>query len=254
MSQQEPQNPNQYNPATSAGNPYISTDDSSTFVKLPLGVFNPPNSMNTQQSSSRSPIPPPPPNWQLQTTARPQSKRRYLIVITILVLMVLSLSILEVFQLIKGNSQQFTSNGFGGSTQSMTVSPQKTSVPTATLTPGTITKNLLLKCGDCYDPVLTTISTITIDTTNMRMIWVIKLYNHSGAEQSDFFGDFTLHDPSGNKYPGTGELDNNYYLNSGETAQKQEIFAFLPHPGEIYTLTAKLGASSIVFDPEQFKF
>jgi len=92
MSQQEPQNPNQYNPATSAGNPYVSTDDSSTFVKPPLGVFNPSSSMSTQQISSRSAIPPPPPNWQFQTTTRPQSKRRYLIVITILVLMVLSLS------------------------------------------------------------------------------------------------------------------------------------------------------------------
>jgi hypothetical protein len=122
------------------------------------------------------------------------------------------------------------------------------------LTPGTIKENVMLTCSVCSDPVLTTITSIMVDTTNLRTVWTIKLKNVSGAQQIDYFAKFNLQDPFGHTYEGTGNLNTNYFLDAGQTSMKPEIFSFLPSPGVSYTLVARLGISGIAYDPLQVTF
>jgi len=93
-----------------------------------------------------------------------------------------------------------------------------------------------------------------MDTTNLRMIWVVKLDNQSGAEQIDYFAEFSLQDSFGNTYEGTGDLNTDIFLRAGQMAFKTEIFSFLPRPGVSYTLIAQFGISGITYDPLQFTF
>src|SRR6266480_5225262 len=146
-----------------------------------------------------------------------------------------------------------------GSNQSSVTSAQHASASqkatlVRTLTPGTIKENIMLACGTCNDPILTTINTITIDTTNLRLVWIVKLNNESGADQVDNFNDFNLLDPNGNIYEGTGNLNNVFILSAGQIVLETEIFSFLPRPGVSYTLIARLGGSGITYDPVQFTF
>jgi hypothetical protein len=122
------------------------------------------------------------------------------------------------------------------------------------VTPGTIKENILLTCGSCDDPVLVTITSITIDTTNLRTIWNVTLRNRSGAQQNDYFAAFTLADSFGNTYQGTGELQTDFFLDAGQTAVKTEIFSFLPRQDVSYTLLARFGISGITYDPLQVTF
>ena len=112
----------------------------------------------------------------------------------------------------------------------------------------------MLTCGVCNDPVHTTINAITIDTTNLRTVWTVTLNNQSGAEQIDYFNEFSLQDPLGNTYEGTGELNDDFFLSAGHMASKTEIFSFLPRPGVSYTLVARFGVSGLTYDPLQFSF
>ena len=112
----------------------------------------------------------------------------------------------------------------------------------------------MLTCGVCNDPVHTTINSITIDTKNLRLIWTITLQNQSGAQQTDYFAEFSLQDSLGNTYQGTGELSSDFFLSVGQMVFKTEIFSFLPRPGVSYTLVARFGVSGITYDPLQFTF
>ena len=109
-------------------------------------------------------------------------------------------------------------------------------------------------CGVCNNPVHTTINSITIDSTNLRLIWTITLQNQSGAQQTDYFSEFSLQDPLGNMYEGTGSLNTDFFLSAGQKALQTEIFSFLPRPGVSYTLVARFGVSGITYDPLQFTF
>lgn len=99
-----------------------------------------------------------------------------------------------------------------------------------------------------------TIDTITIDTTNQRMIWVVKLNNMSGSEQVDTFSNFSLQDPNGNRYEGTGNLNTAFIVSAGQIELETEDFSFLPHPGASYTLIAQLGVSGTTYNSVQFSF
>ena len=112
----------------------------------------------------------------------------------------------------------------------------------------------MLTCSGCDDPVHTTINSITIDTTNLRLIWTITLHNESGAQQTDYFAQFSLQDPLGNTYEGTGNLNTDFFLSAGQMVLKTEIFSFLPRPGVSYTLVARFGISGLTYDPLQFTF
>jgi hypothetical protein len=123
-----------------------------------------------------------------------------------------------------------------------------------TPTPGTIKENVMLTCSGCNNPVLTTVTSITVDTTNLRTVWTIRLKNESGAQQIDYFAEFSLQDPFGNTYEGTGNLNRDYFLDAGQTTVKTEIFSFLPRSGVSYTLVARLGIAGIIYDPLQVTF
>jgi len=113
---------------------------------------------------------------------------------------------------------------------------------------------MMLTCNGCDDPVLTTITSIIVDTTNLRTVWSLRLQNESGAQQIDYFEEFSLQDPFGHTYEGTGNLNSDFFLDAGQTAMKTEIFSFLPRPGVSYTLIARLGISGITYDPLQVTF
>jgi len=145
------------------------------------------------------------------------------------------------------------SNQAGISPAQHTTSPFKPA-PVQTLTAGTIKEKITLTCGVCDDPVHTTINSITIDTTNLRLIWTLTLQNQSGAQQTDYFVQFSLQDPLGNTYEGTGELNADFFLSDGQMTSKTEIFSFLPRPDVSYTLVARFGISGLTYDPLQFTF
>ena len=264
MSQQERWQSTLSDALTPAGNPLpnMPTDVSSTFVKPLQDAPSPPTSPHTPSTGTPIPIPPPPPYWYPYASSPVKSKRGYLIAIVVLALMVVGLGSLEVVQLAGGKLLTTSSSGSPGSNQSsqsaitpaQNVTAALKTTPVRTLTPGTIKENVRLTCGVCNDPVLTTINTITLDTTNLRVIWVVKLNNHSGAQQIDYFSDFSLQDPSGNTYKGTGDLDTPSFLSAGQIVLETEIFSFLPRPGVSYTLIARLGSSGVTYDPLQFTF
>ena len=165
----------------------MSMDDSSTFVK--------PHHEGSSQTftpyvfSPETAIPPPPPYPYQQFPFKSKRKRGYVIAIALLTLMVIGLGSLEIVQLTGNMLRTNSPHGFQGSNQSVTTSAHHATAhlkatPVRTLTPGTIKENITLGCGVCDDPVLTTINTITIDTTNLRLIWSVKLFNHSGTRQS----------------------------------------------------------------------
>ena len=171
----------------------------------------------------------------------------------------MGLGTLEVFQVAGGKLLAQDPNRPTGSNKSSITSilqattPHKVT-PLRTRTPGTIKENITLGCGVCNDPILTTINTITIDTTNLRLVWIVKLNNESGADQVDNFTDFNLQDPNGNIYEGTGKLNTVFILSAGQIVLETEIFSFLPRPGVPYTLITRLGVSGRSYDPIQFTF
>jgi hypothetical protein len=137
----------------------------------------------------------------------------------------------------------------GSTGSSQTGITRYATAPVGTLTAGTIKEHVRLTCSNCDDPVLTTLNSITIDTTNQRVISIVTLQNVSGAQQIDYFAEFSLQDPFGNTYEGTGALNSDFFLDAGQIAMKTEIFSFLPRPGVSYVLSARLGISGLTYDP-----
>jgi hypothetical protein len=235
--------------------PSISSDASSTFVK-PLHA-------EASQSSSPYPyaegtaIPPPPP--YLSPSLPSQPKRNRVPVITILAVLVVLLGSREIVQLAAPSLLKTSPSGSTGSKQAAISPKQQTTspfkpTPLQTLTAGTIKENRTLTCGICNDPVHTTINAITIDTTNLRLIWTLTLQNQSGAQQTDYFAQFSLQDSLCHTYEGTGELNVDFFLSAGQSVSKTEIFSFLPRPGISYTLIARFGISGLTYDPLPLTF
>lgn len=227
-------------------------DDSSTFVSpFPVGSTQ---SFSPYGCSTETAIPPPPPG--IDAPFVPQSKRNtgYLIALVVLSVLVVVLGSLEILQVATHTPGAPDPPVSAGSNQAGITPTQHAAPHVRTLTPGTIKENIRLTCSNCDDPVLTTIASITVDTTNLRTVWTLRLQNVSGAQQIDYFAEFSLQDPFGNRYAGTGNLHTDYFLDAGQTAMKTEIFSFLPRPGVSYTLVARLGISGITYDPLQVAF
>jgi len=204
-------------------------------------------------------IPPPPPGMYAPLVSQPRRNTRYQIALAVLTVLVVALGSLEIIQLAAHTPLTTYPSGSTGSklagitSAQRAITPQKAS-PGRILTPGTIKENLMLTCGVCNDPVHTTINSITIDTTNLRTVWKIILQNQSGAQQIDYFSEFSLQDPLGNTYEGTGELNSDFFLPAGQTVSQTEIFSFLPLSGVSYTLVARFGIAGITYDPLQLTF
>ena len=235
----------------------MRTDVSSTFVKPPY--------IGSSQYTSPYPytegtaIPPPPPDLYPPLPSHPKRNRVQVIAITLLTVLVVGLVCLEGVQLITHTLFPTFPYGPVGSNQTGIAPAQHATAPLKTtpvrlLTPGTIKENVTLTCSGCNNPVHTTINVITIDTKNLRTVWTVTLNNQSGAEQIDYFAQFSLQDSLGNMYEGTGELNADFFLSAGHMASKTEIFSFLPRPGVSYTLVARFGISGLTYDPLQFTF
>jgi hypothetical protein len=237
--------------------PNMGADDSSTFVN-PLHEGSS-QSFSPYAYSPETAIPPPPPGIDSPRVYQPKRNTGYQVALAVLTLLVVVLGSLEVVQVAAHtlfpiySSQTTGSNPAGISPAQHTTSLFKTT-PVRILTSSTIKEHTMLTCSGCNDPVHTIINSITIDTTNLRLIWTIILNNESGAQQIDYFAEFSLQDPFGNMYEGTGNLNTDFFLDAGQTAMKTEIFSFLPHPGTSYTLITRLGISGRTYDPFQLTF
>jgi len=227
-------------------------DDSSTYVNpVPVGSSQ---SFSPYGCSTETATPPPPPG--IRAPFVPQSKRNtgYLIALVVLSVLVVALGSLELLQVATHTLGVSDPPASAGSHQASIIPTQHVAPPVRKQTAGTIKENIMLTCSGCDDPVLTTITSIMVDTTNLRTIWTMRLKNVSGTQQIDYFAEFDLQDPFGNTYAGTGNLNTDYFLDAGQTTMKTEIFSFLPRPGVSYTLVAQLGISDIAFDPLQVMF
>ena len=198
----------------------MPTDVSSTFVK-PL---------HTGSSQYTSPypytagtaIPPPPPDLYPPRPPQPKRNRVHVIAITLLTVVVLGLVCLEGVQLTTHTLFPTFPYGAAGSNRAGIAPDQHATAPLKTtpmriLTPGTIKENRMLTCSVCNDPVHTTINAIMVDTTHLRTVWSVTLHNESGAQQIDYFAQFSLQDPLGNTYKGTGGLNTDFFLSAGHT-------------------------------------
>jgi hypothetical protein len=224
--------------------PNMEADNSSTYVKPALEGSA--QSFYPYTYAPETAIPPPPPSIDLPLVIPSKSFSGYRIALAVLIVLVMALGSLEVIQVTR-HAFEMT-----GSAQHRIARQQP--VPMRTVTPGTIKVHAMLTCGMCDEPVLTTLTSITVDTTDHRLIFGVTLQNVSGAQEIDYFAEFSLQDPFGNRYDGTGNLNSDYFLDAGQTALKTEIFSFLPRPSVSYTLVARLGISGITYDPLQVTF
>jgi hypothetical protein len=259
MSQQDQWQAHPSNASMPGRNHYPSmvADDSSTFVN-PLHEGSS-QSFSPYTYSPETAMPPPPPGIYSLLVSQPKRNTGYQIALVVLTVLVVALGSLEIIQLAAHTPVTTYPSGSTGSNQAGITSAQRAmaslkTVPVLTLTPGTIKENRRLTCSGCNDPVLTTINFITVDTTNLRTIWNITLNNQSGAQQTDYFAQFSLQDPLGNTYEGTGELNTDFFLSPGQTVLQTEIFSFLPRQDVSYTLIARFGISGIMYDQLQFTF
>jgi hypothetical protein len=227
-------------------------NDSSTFVSpLPVGSSQ---SFSPYGFSTETDMPPPPPG--IDAPFVPQSNRNtgYLIALVVLSMLVVVLGSLELLQVATHTPLAKDPLVSARSNQAGIIQTQHAAAHVRTLTAGTIKERVMLTCSGCNNPVLTTITSITVDTINLRTVWTMKLENVSGAQQIDYFAEFSLHDPYGNTFEGTGNLNMDYFLAAGQTATKTEIFSFLPNPNTTYTLFTRLGISGTIYDPFQVTF
>jgi hypothetical protein len=237
--------------------PNMGADDSSTFVK-PLHEGSS-QSFSPYVYSPETAMPPPPPGIYSPLSSQPKRNTGYQIALVVLLVLVVALGSLEVIQLTAHTPLTTYLSGSTGSKLAGITSAQRAMAPlktgpVQTLTPGTIKKNRRLTCSVCNDPVLSTINSITVDITNLRTVWSVTLNNQSGVQQTDYFAQFSLQDPLGNTYEGTGELNTDFFLSPGQTVLQTEIFSFLPRQDVSYTLIARFGISGIMYDPLQFTF
>src|SRR5258708_8925629 len=259
MSQQDQWHAHPSESSMSGGNPYLNTTTgvSSIFVKLVHDKAS--QSFSSYTRSAETAIPPPPPYLYPQLPSQPKRNIGYLITITVLTLLVVGLGSLEVVQVAANRLLTTYPYGSTGSNQAVITPAQHPTVPLKTaslqtLTPGTIKENSTLTCSVCTDPVLTTINSITIDTTNLRMISVVKLDNKRWAEQIVYFIELCLQDYIVKTYEGRGDLNTDIFVRAGQMAFKTEIFSLLPRPRVSYTLIADFGMSGITYDPLQLTF
>ncbi|HLZ58800.1 MAG TPA: hypothetical protein VKR06_17810 [Ktedonosporobacter sp.] len=113
---------------------------------------------------------------------------------------------------------------------------------------GTEPENWPLMCT-CDDTILTTISSVTINTSLQSMFWDITLYNKSADQQAFEFppAEFVLLDPSGPSYEASGNIliENSqtgvwgwpqHWFSSHGTEKGQITFTFDPVVETAYTL------------------
>lgn len=138
-----------------------------------------------------------------------------------------------------------------GTTATGTVQPSATVISDVTV------KNLTLPCSQCAsDPVRVTINSVQVDTPNGRMIWDTALKDVTGSNSGFQITQYSL-EASGSTTQVDAVLSQSQF-NSNQ-ADIQAIFAFVPSPGTMYTLTVVVNwaynnANNISYDPIQISF
>jgi hypothetical protein len=153
-----------------------------------------------------------------------------------------------------GTSGITSTNTTGNAQPTNTFTNNLTPLPTATvpydsLTPyqsGVFSPNWRLDCGGCDEPLLVTITRVSVDTTNDNMTWTFHLYNHTGSNCADveFYNNIpTLQAPDGNSFTATGPTYLASSIPAGQSADATQIFGFVPRHGASYTFSAQLNMS-----------
>ena len=144
-----------------------------------------------------------------------------------------------------------SSSPTAGTTATLTVQPS------ATVTSSTVVKNLTLTCSQCAsDPVHVTINSVQVDAANGRMIWDTTLRDVTNSNRGFQINQYDL-ETSGSTTAVNAVLSQSQFNNN--QADIQAIFAFVPSPGTVYTLTVVVNwayntANNLPFDPVQITF
>jgi hypothetical protein len=128
---------------------------------------------------------------------------------------------------------------------------------------GTFPKNIRLTCG-CNDPVVVTITAITIDSGKGRMVWDLSLYNNTAQTYSSiyfYFEEFSLQGATDtDKALASGDIVGTMGMTDIPAEQSittKCIFSFIPIKGEGYTLNVKMfmyPTRGVNFNPVSFTF
>jgi hypothetical protein len=142
----------------------------------------------------------------------------------------------------------------------------------------TLPENIVLKCNECSDPLIVTITSIQVQPQANRMLWSLTLYNNSQQTTSCDFSTFSFQNTlDGRTFVATGDIvDQNHYggdfvcnpnssssqegIDAGATDQTSVTFSFVPYTKTPYTLTVHvsnnggLSSPDIAFLPIQITF
>jgi hypothetical protein len=117
-------------------------------------------------------------------------------------------------------------------------------------------KNLTLPCSQCAaDPVHVIINSIQVDTANGRMIWDTTLKDVTNSNSGFSINQYSIESSATAQV--NAVLPQTQF--SGNQADVQAIFAFVPSPGVTYTLTVVVNwaynnSNNLAFDPVQITF
>jgi hypothetical protein len=236
------------------------------------------------QSSSTPPIYTPPaytpplgamtpPPYGQPYPVQPQKKSnsgRYIVVIVVLVLALLGVGSLALTnfasRFASPGGTTFTvgssnSNSSSGTTAMQTTGSTKSGTPAKD---GTFPKNIRLTCGGCNDPVVVTITAITLDSGKGRMVWDLSLYNNTAQTYSYayfYFEEFSLQEAADtDKVQASGDIVGTIGMTDIPAEQSITttcIFSFIPIKGEEYTLNVKMfmyPTSGVNLNPVSFTF
>ncbi|HEU5379434.1 MAG TPA: hypothetical protein VFV38_28760 [Ktedonobacteraceae bacterium] len=161
-------------------------------------------------------------------------------------------------------------------TSTLNVSPMLQPTATATLEPtptvatsvpdGSYQEHIRLSCK-CSDPVVVTITKITIQQAQNKMIWSLTFYNNSPNNTRNSFDQFYLEDGDQVQYPTSGAqtyeaagqaVNTEVDVSPGATQSIIITFSFVPDTLP-YTLISRLApcaafCNDIPFDPKVIQF
>lgn len=221
--------------------------------------YTPPN---PQPSGAMGPLP----YGQAYPLRQPQKKNITGCLIAVIAVLVLALVGVSALALINiglnlnaSGSETVTTGGNGATTQATKATGSKVPVKD-----GTFTKNIKLGCGGCNDPLVVTITTITVESATGRMVWNVTLYNNSAAAYDStgyYFENFSIQSASDMaKVQASGDLlmlGSGDSIPAGQQVATKFIFSFVPYRNEPYTLYAKLFAyppGEVTFTPTNVTF
>ncbi|HLI70075.1 MAG TPA: protein kinase [Ktedonobacteraceae bacterium] len=134
-------------------------------------------------------------------------------------------------------------------------------VPSTALTPKTPGLPLTISCVQCNYPKLTlALTSITANSSGSTTVWHFVIANNGASACNRIsFSNFQLEDPSGTQYQTSGQVSDNWSLNSGTQVEESPTLALIPQPGVTYTLNITLSAEDCtngdnVYQTENIQF